>query len=61
MDVLEYILKTATDAAPHQPGFQTQSLYIILNLVSPLILGTLLAWVTKLMEKGLNHLLGNKR
>jgi hypothetical protein len=61
MGVLDYILKTAIDAAPQHPGFQAQSLYIIFNLVSPLILGILLARVTKLIEKGLNQLLGNKR
>jgi hypothetical protein len=61
MGVLETILKAATDAAPHHPGFQTQPLYILLNLVSPLVVGILLAWVTKLIEKGLNHLLGDKR
>jgi hypothetical protein len=61
MALLEYILRTATDAAPHHPGFQTQPLYVVLNLVSPLILGILLAWVTKLLEKALNRLLGDKR
>jgi len=58
---LDFILKAAVDAAPQHPGFQAQSLYIIFNLVSPLVLGILLAWVTKLIEKGMNHLLGNKR
>jgi hypothetical protein len=61
MDVLDFILKAAIDAAPQQPGFQAQSLYIIFNLISPLVLGILLAWVTRLIEKGMNHLLGNKR
>jgi hypothetical protein len=61
MGVLDYILKTATDAAPHHPGFQTQPLYIVLNLVSPLIIGIFLAWVTKGIEKGLNFLLGDRR
>jgi hypothetical protein len=61
MGVLETILKTATDAAPNHPGFQAQSLYIVFNLVGPLILGIILAWVTKLIERGLNQLLGNKR
>ena len=58
---MDFILKAAVDAAPQHPGFQAQSLYIIFNLVSPLVLGILLAWVTKLIEKGMNHLLGNKR
>jgi hypothetical protein len=61
MALLEYILRTATDAAPHHPGFQTQPLYVVLNLAAPLILGILLAWVTKLIEKGLNCLLRDKR
>ena len=61
MGVLDFILKAAINAAPQQPGFQAQSLYIVFNLISPLILGVVLAWVTKLVEKGMNHLLGNKR
>jgi hypothetical protein len=61
MALLEYILRTATDAAPHHPGFQTQPLYVVLNLATPLILGIVLAWVTKLIEKGLNCLLRDKR
>jgi hypothetical protein len=61
MDVLDFILKAAIDADPQHPGFQAQSRYIIFNLFCPLILGILLAWVTKLIEKGMNHLLGNKR
>jgi hypothetical protein len=61
MGVLDYILKTAIDAAPQHPGFQAQSLYFVFNLVSPLIIGILLAWVTKLVEKGLNQLLRDKR
>ncbi len=60
MGVLEYVLKTATDAAPAHPGFQTQSMYIILNLAVPIILGIILASVTKLLEKGLIRLLGER-
>jgi len=61
MGVLDFILKAAINAAPQQPGFQAQSLYIVFNLISPLILGVVLAWVTKLVEKGMYHLLGNKQ
>jgi hypothetical protein len=61
MGVLDFILKAAIDAAPQHPGFQAQSLYIVFNLITPLVLGIILAWVTKLIEKGMNHLLGNKR
>ena len=61
MGILEYVLKTATDAAPQHPGFQTQPMYILLNLAIPILLGILLASVTKLLEKGLTRLLGEKR
>ena len=60
MGVLEYVLKTATDAAPEHPGFQTQPLYILLNLAIPIILGLLLASITKLIEKGLTRFLGER-
>jgi hypothetical protein len=61
MGIIEYVLKTAADAAPEHPGFQTQPMYIILNLAIPIILGILLASVTKLIEKGLTRLLGDRR
>jgi hypothetical protein len=61
MGVMEYVIKTAVDAAPQHPGFQAQPLYILLNLVLPIILGIALAWITKLIEKALNRLLGEKR
>ncbi len=61
MGALEYTIKMITDAAPQQPGFQTKPLYILLNLVIPIIIGILLTWITKLMEKGLTLLLGERR
>ena len=60
MGVLEYLISTAVDAAPQHPGFQAHPLYIILNLSIPIILGVGLAWLTRIMEKGLNRLLGEK-
>jgi hypothetical protein len=60
MGVMEYLIKTAVDAAPQHPGFQAQPLYILLNLTIPLILGIGLAWITRFLEKGLNRLLGEK-
>jgi len=60
MGVLEYVLKTATDAAPENPGFQTQPMYILLNLAIPIILGILLASINKLIEKGLTRFLGER-
>jgi hypothetical protein len=61
MGALEYVIKIAVDAAPQHPGFQTQPLYILLNLAIPIMLGIGLAWITRLIEKGLNRLLGEKR
>jgi hypothetical protein len=61
MGVLEYLIKMALDAAPQHPGFQTQILYILLNLALPIMLGIVLAWITRFMEKGLLRLLGEKR
>ena len=61
MGALEYVIKLAVDAAPHHPGFQTQPLYMVLNLTLPILLGMGLAWITRFMEKGLTRLLGEKR
>ena len=61
MGALEYLIKFAVDAAPHHPGLQTQPLYLVLNLTLPLLLGIVLAWITRFMEKGLARLLGEKR
>ena len=60
MGVLEYLIKTALDAAPQHPGFQAHPLYILLNLAIPIILGIVLAWITRFIEKGVNRLLGEK-
>lgn len=61
MGALEYVIKLAVEAAPHHPGFQTQPLYMVLNLTLPILLGMGLAWITRFMEKGLARLLGEKR
>ncbi len=61
MGVLEYLIKMAVDAAPQRPGFQTRTLYILINLALPILLGIVLAWITRVMEKGLLRLLGEKR
>lgn len=61
MGALDYLIKLAVNAAPHHPGFQTHSLYIVLNLTLPILLGMGLAWITRFMEKGLTRLLGEKR
>ncbi len=60
MGVLEYVINLAVDAAPHHPGFQTQPLYIVLNLILPILLGIILAWITRFIGKGLTRLLGGK-
>lgn len=60
MGALETLIKIATDAAPQTPGFQIHPLYILLNLALPILLGFPLAWITKLLEKGLNRLLGER-
>ena len=61
MEALETLIKMATGAAPQKPGFQIQPLYVVLNLALPLLLGIPLAWITKLIEKGLTRLLGERR
>lgn len=61
MGILKYLVNMAVDAAPHHPGFQTQALYILLNLAIPIMLGIVLAWITRFMEKGLLGLLGENR
>jgi hypothetical protein len=61
MGPLRDALKMVIDAAPQQPGHQTSLLYILFNLIIPITLGILLTWVTKLLEKGLTLLLGEKR
>ncbi len=43
------------------PDFKPRPLYILLNLALPIMLGIVLAWITRFMEKGLHRLLGEKR
>lgn len=54
-------IKMVVDTAPQQPGIQTNILYILFNLAIPITLGILLTWITKLIEKGLTLLLGERR
>jgi hypothetical protein len=61
MGLLEEAIKAVISAAPQRPGNQISTLYLLLNVVLPIILGVLLTWVTKLIEKGLTLLLGGKR
>jgi hypothetical protein len=61
MGPLEDAIKMIINAAPQQPGVQTNILYILFNLAIPVTLGILLTWITKLLEKGLNLLLGERR
>ena len=61
VEALETLIKLATEAAPQNPGFQIQPLYVVLNLALPILLGIPLAWITKLIEKGLTRLLGERR
>jgi hypothetical protein len=61
MGALGDAIKMVIDAAPQQPGVQTNLLYILFNLAIPITLGFLLTWITKLLEKGLTLLLGERR
>jgi hypothetical protein len=61
VEALETLIKLATEAAPRKPGLQIQPLYVALNLALPILLGIPLAWITKLIEKGLTRLLGERR
>ncbi len=61
MEALETLIRIAMEAAPHPPGFQIVPRYILLNLALPILLGFPLAWTTKLLEKCLNRLLGERR
>ncbi len=61
MESLEYLIKIAIDAAPQKSGFQIQPLYVLLNLTIPILLGILLNWINRLIEKGWVHLLGERR
>ena len=61
MKALETLIRMVTDAAPQTPGLQMDPRYILLNLALPILLGFPLAWTTKLLEKALNRLLGEKR
>ena len=61
MGAIETLIKMITDAAPQKPGLQIPPLYILFNLALPVLIGIPLAWITKLIEKGLTRLLGDKR
>jgi hypothetical protein len=61
MGFFEYMISTAVKAAPQHPGFENQVLYLVLNLTVPIVLGIGLTWITRLIEKSLIRLLGDKR
>jgi hypothetical protein len=61
MGLLEEAIKAVIAAAPQRPGNQISTLYLLLNVVLPIILGVLLTWVTKLIEKALTLLIGARR
>jgi hypothetical protein len=61
MGALEYLSNIAVDTARQEPGFQAHPLYVFLNLLIPVLIGLLLSWIVKFVEKGMNLLLGERR
>ena len=61
MDLINTLLKLILDAAPLHPGWRPPFSCLLMNLFLPVLLGLILAWVTRLVEKGLISLLGGKR
>jgi hypothetical protein len=61
VDLIDNLLKLIIDAAPTHSGWRPSYSYLLMNLFLPVLLGLILAWVTKLIEKGLTGLLGEKR
>ena len=55
------LLALLLHAAPSAPGRETPLPYLLLNLFLPLLLGTILAWLTRWLEKGLLRLMREKR
>ncbi|MEW6186317.1 MAG: hypothetical protein AB1585_11330 [Thermodesulfobacteriota bacterium] len=60
MDLINTLLKHIIDAAPLHPGWRPPYPYLLMNLFLPVLLGLILAWLTRLIEKGLISLLGEK-
>lgn len=48
---LEYLLRIAVDGDPMRPGFQAQPMYIFLNLAVPIVLGSLLGGLMKIVAR----------
>ncbi|OGQ00086.1 MAG: hypothetical protein A2Z51_02740 [Deltaproteobacteria bacterium RBG_19FT_COMBO_52_11] len=51
MRFIEYLIGIASDGLPTQKGFQSQPLYIFLNIAIPVLIGLLMGWIIKLVEK----------
>lgn len=51
MRFIEYLIGIASDGLPTQKGFQSRPLYIFLNIAIPVLIGLLMGWIIKLVEK----------
>ena len=51
MGSLESWLKIAANADPLQRGFQAQPMYIFLNIAVPAILGVIVGFLSKILER----------
>ena len=56
MDFLPLLAKLASDGDPRQPGFQAQGLYLLINLILPILTGVILIvpvkWIEKIFIRG---------
>ncbi len=55
MEPFEPWLKIAVDAHPVGAGFQAQPMYIFLNIAVPVILGVILGFLSKALERMLRR------
>jgi hypothetical protein len=56
MDLWAILAKLASDGDPLQPGFQAQGIYIVTNIILPILVGVILIgpvkWIEKLFNTG---------
>jgi len=51
LELFQFLARISADGDPGQAGFQAQGLYLLLNIVVPILLGTLIVVPVKWLEK----------
>jgi len=51
MDLIEWLQELGKDADPTQPGFQAQTLYVVMCVVLPVVIGLIAGFGLRAIER----------